>query len=370
MIRQFFFPHGQETFFRTIKADRRGGRDSGGPSSYGRGPRSFGRGNDQARRPPQRQRPPRRPTAVSGSSRPPTNGAFGGRPPSLGLRAASAGPTAARAKAAAAASAAATGKVDPLAAGASKALGGLRSGRMSGATEPAALREKSSARALATAALRPTTAARLPTAGRCASTSPRRKLAGPALPQAKANRQCPVGGPGERNRKFQKSKTPTKRATAALAVAPARPAERGPGPGARTQPTTATTAGSDERGPNRPIRSARPFSAEPTRRAREGAGQRARCRGYDRNADQRADEAAVWAASLRRGPLPREREPNFGPRSRGERPHGFRGQAAVASGSGGPAAALSGAMTEAGGSNGTRSNGHAFGPAAGGVESH
>ncbi|GAB3878405.1 hypothetical protein GCM10028824_40270 [Hymenobacter segetis] len=133
----------------------------------------------------------------------------------------------------------------------------------------------------------------------------------------------PRGEPGERNRKFQKSNP----------YAPAEDrAPRSGGSFGRSNPRETenfdrSESRSDERGPNRPIRSARPFEANPPQ-PREERGERNERRDANieradaGNADYRADQAA-FGRKFTPGAFGRRDGAPASGRSTGERPGGY-----------------------------------------------
>jgi len=126
----------------------------------------------------------------------------------------------------------------------------------------------------------------------------------------------PRGLPGERNRKFQKQNPYAQ---------PNSDAHRSTGNFGRSTPREADDfQRSDERGPNRPIRSARPFSAEPPQPREDRAERRDFAGGSD--ADPRSDEAA-FGRKFTPGAFGRRDDAkhaaSFNSRSTGERPAHF-----------------------------------------------
>ncbi len=124
----------------------------------------------------------------------------------------------------------------------------------------------------------------------------------------------PRGTPGERNRKFTKQ-NPNESPDSG-------PERRDVGFGrSQSADRPAETRGPGETGPNRPVRAARPFSAQPPapREERDGGRDGGRS-GYEQrdNRDQRADEAA-FGRKFTPGAFG-ARETNFNPRSSGEKP--------------------------------------------------
>ena len=130
----------------------------------------------------------------------------------------------------------------------------------------------------------------------------------------------PRGEPGERNRKFQKS-NPYEPA--------AESSPRGGGSFGRSTPRETelfdrSESRSDERGPNRPIRSARPFEANPPQ-PREERNERREAnieRDNAGNADYRADQAA-FGRKFTPGAFGRRDGAPAAGRSTGERPGGY-----------------------------------------------
>ncbi|GAB3860703.1 pseudouridine synthase [Hymenobacter terrigena] len=126
----------------------------------------------------------------------------------------------------------------------------------------------------------------------------------------------PRGEPGERNRKFQKSNP----------YAPAADSSpRSGGSFGRSTPReTESFDRSDERGPNRPIRSARPFEANPPQPREERSERRGANIERDNasNADYRADQAA-FGRKFTPGAFGRRDGAPGSSRSTGERPGGY-----------------------------------------------
>ncbi|MBH8560299.1 pseudouridine synthase [Hymenobacter negativus] len=129
----------------------------------------------------------------------------------------------------------------------------------------------------------------------------------------------PRGLPGERNRKFQKTNPYATDADSS---------PRGGSSFGRSTPREPENFDrSDERGPNRPIRAARPFEANPPQ-PREERGERPERRsfGAERNeagdADYRADQAA-FGRKFTPGAFGRRDGAPGTPRSTGERPGGY-----------------------------------------------
>ena len=123
----------------------------------------------------------------------------------------------------------------------------------------------------------------------------------------------PRGQPGERNRSFQKS-NPNERDEPS--------APRNSGSFGRSTPREPEDSQrGEERGPNRPIRSARPFQADPPQ-PREERGPRADFAGGS-DADRRGDEAA-FGRKFTPGAFGKRENSTFGAsRSTGERPGGY-----------------------------------------------
>ncbi|WP_082684903.1 pseudouridine synthase [Hymenobacter sedentarius] len=123
----------------------------------------------------------------------------------------------------------------------------------------------------------------------------------------------PRGLPGERNRKFQKQNPNEPNESSA---------PRSGGSFGRSTPREPEDfQRSEERGPNRPIRSARPFEANPPQ-AREERGPRGDFAGGS-DADRRGDEAA-FGRKFTPGAFGKRENATFGAsRSTGERPGGY-----------------------------------------------
>ena len=124
----------------------------------------------------------------------------------------------------------------------------------------------------------------------------------------------PRGLPGERNRKFQKQ-NPNEQAEPT--------APRGTGSFGRSTPRESEGfERSEERGPNRPIRSARPFQADPPQPREERSERRPDFAGGS-DADRRGDEAA-FGRKFTPGAFGKRENSTFGAsRSTGERPASY-----------------------------------------------
>ena len=123
----------------------------------------------------------------------------------------------------------------------------------------------------------------------------------------------PRGLPGERNRKFEKQNPNERDETSA---------PRNSGSFGRSTPREPEDfPRSEERGPNRPIRSARPFEANPPQPREERSERRADFAGGS-DADRRGDEAA-FGRKFTPGAFGKRENSTFGAsRSTGERPGG------------------------------------------------
>ncbi|HEX8330403.1 MAG TPA: pseudouridine synthase [Hymenobacter sp.] len=122
----------------------------------------------------------------------------------------------------------------------------------------------------------------------------------------------PRGMPGERNRKFQKQNPNEPTETSA---------PRGGSFGRSTPREPEDFQRSEERGPNRPIRAARPFEANPPQPREERGERRDFAGGSD--ADRRGDEAA-FGRKFTPGAFGKRENANYAAsRSTGERPGGY-----------------------------------------------
>ena len=327
--------------FSEDKADRRGGRNNtGGPGGFGGGrserpgpggPASRGseRGGQSAARP--------------GNGRPPTNGAFG-RPAANGAFGRPSG-------GAYGGRTAGDGEKRPYSAGnrESGSFGNKGFGGKSFGGKEYSQREPGGFRAPADRAERPSFGKEQRTGtsyGRTAEPRPERNSfgagrdrneRGPAAPDSRPVREyqpkenwngqpyrregekaVPRGAPGERNRKFQKSNPYEQGETTA-------PRSSGSSFGRSTPREPEDSQRSEERGPNRPIRSARPFEANPPQ-PREERGERRDFGGErerDGGAERRSDEAAFGRKFTPGAFGKRENSTHaagFNSRSTGERP--------------------------------------------------
>ena len=289
---------GKKHFSSEDKADRRGGRSAGGPGGFGNGGRPersgpggpAGRGGERERGGYSAARP--------GNGRPPTNGAFGRPANGAFVGGGKFGGAEKR----------------PFGAGGregggfgNKSFGSKEYGARDGGFRPGTDRpdrprlgkEQRTGTSYGRSADRPergSFGAERPERGeQRGPVAPDARPIRPYQPQQNWNGQpyrrdgvkaVPRGEPGERNRKFQKQ-NPFEPGDSS--------APRNPGSFGRSTPRESEAfARPEERGPNRPIRSARPFGANPPQPREERPERRDTGAERDRDgaAERRADEAA------------------------------------------------------------------------------